>query len=523
MPAIIYARVSTAEQAEKGHSLSEQVALCRKLLATFGVPEHDILEFADDAPGELLDRPELGRVRELLRSKNVSHFVCYDPDRLARNLAHQLLLTEEIERAGARLEFVNFEWKNTPEGRLFYALRGAIAEFEKEKIRQRTSMGRRAKAKTGKLPRFVRMFGYLFNEEEDRLEIDESQADTVRLIFRLAAEGMSNSAIARWLMENGIPAADQSHWYRSAVRRIRLRDTYHTGILNLFTEDSNRRSLNKFRPVKERTRGKPLPREEWIQIRVPAIITEEEFRAAQRVPNQNHLGNVAMLAGVASCGLCGAGMQQSVGAHLASGERMRYYACSGRRNRNDKDYADHGAARCSLPYIRMEKLDEAVWREVKRWLATPRAVGNAIRESRRDSVRAVESERVGIVRLLESIAAEESRLFKAYQKGWMNDSQVETSLAEIRTRRDRLQGRLADLDKELASMSAIPRQIAALQRLKESYGDALDSLTREQQRQIVRTLIDKVIVGVDEIVLHAAIPDELVGGDAKGWVTRAAL
>lgn len=523
MSAILYARVSTTEQAEHGHSLGAQISVCRKRLIDLGVAEADIIEFVDDgAPGEILDRPALRRARELLRTKTVTHFVCYDPDRLARNLSHQLLLTEEIERANCQLDFVNFEWKNTPEGRLFYALRGAISEFEKEKIRQRTSMGRRAKAKAGKLPIYIRTFGYRFDTEEDRLEIDVDQANTVRLIFRKAAEGMSNAAIAKWLMDNGIPGADQPHWYRSAVRRIRLRETYYTGVLHLFREDSNRRSLNKFRPIEERTKGKPLPPEEWVQIAVPKIITDEEFHAAQRKAIRVHHGNASLLAGLAKCGVCGSSIQQAIGAPLVSGDRMKYYACAERRNHTDKDLNHSRSDKCSLPYLRMEKINEAVWVEVKRWLSAPRAVGEALKESRQQSIRAAESERAGIVRLLDSIKAEESRIIKAFQKGWVNESQVATHLEEIKGRRDRLQGRLADLDKELSATLAIPRQVAALQRLKDSYGDTLDDLAEDQRRQIIRTLIDKIAILPTEIVLYAAIPDELIG-DTEGWVVRAAL
>lgn len=75
--------------------------------------------------------------------------VIYDPDRLARNLAHQLIITEEIEKSGAKLLFVSVTFEASHEGNLFYSMRGAISAYEKEKIKERTTRGKKGKARTG--------------------------------------------------------------------------------------------------------------------------------------------------------------------------------------------------------------------------------------------------------------------------------------------------------------------------------------------------------------------------------------
>ena len=86
--------------------------------------------------------------------------ICLDPDRLSRRLLNQLLLTDEFERYGVELRFVNGDYSKTPEGTLFYALRGAISEFEKAKITERMCRGRREKAKQGKILRDFHVYGY---------------------------------------------------------------------------------------------------------------------------------------------------------------------------------------------------------------------------------------------------------------------------------------------------------------------------------------------------------------------------
>ncbi|HWR31820.1 MAG TPA: recombinase family protein, partial [Negativicutes bacterium] len=131
----IYARVSTDDQARAGYSLPDQVAACRQRLLALG--HTDIAEYIDDGySGEFLDRPALSRLRDDLRKKKVEIVMVYDPDRLSRNLINQLLLSDEFEGENCKLLFVTGDYDASPEGRLFFSLRGAVAEFEKAKIRE---------------------------------------------------------------------------------------------------------------------------------------------------------------------------------------------------------------------------------------------------------------------------------------------------------------------------------------------------------------------------------------------------
>src|SRR5215470_14640502 len=103
--AAIYARVSTADQADRGYSLPTQLEACQAMAQQEGyaVPESHI--FVDDYTGTSLNRPQLAQLRDLARQSVQAIFV-YDLDRLARKLAHQLLLTEEFEQAGVALRVV---------------------------------------------------------------------------------------------------------------------------------------------------------------------------------------------------------------------------------------------------------------------------------------------------------------------------------------------------------------------------------------------------------------------------------
>jgi DNA invertase Pin-like site-specific DNA recombinase len=177
--AAIYVRVSTEEQAVHGYSLAEQREACSQRAAELGAVE--ILLFADEgASGATLDRPGLDALREAVRMGTVNTLVLRDPDRLSRRLAHQLYLSEEFEKAGVQLEFLDFEWKTTPEGRLFYAIKGAIAEYEREKIRERVTRGKLQKARQGGIPVNFDVYGYRYDTETGEVSLYDEEAIFLR-------------------------------------------------------------------------------------------------------------------------------------------------------------------------------------------------------------------------------------------------------------------------------------------------------------------------------------------------------
>src|SRR5579863_1718484 len=134
----IYARVSLEDQAEN-YSLDSQLRELRQYASEKKFAVKPDWEFVDQGwSGSDLDRPALTLLRELARTRGIDLVLVLDVDRLSRNLARQLLLTEELELAGIRLEFLNAPSADTTEGRLMRNFKGVMAEYEREKIKERT-------------------------------------------------------------------------------------------------------------------------------------------------------------------------------------------------------------------------------------------------------------------------------------------------------------------------------------------------------------------------------------------------
>lgn len=506
--AIVYARVSTEEQAEHGHSLAAQLESCRQKAAELGATE--TVELVDDGvSGEILDRPALSRAREIIRAGAASAFVCFAPDRLARKLGLQILLTEEIEKAGARLVFVNFEREDNPQNNLFYQIRGAIGEYEKALILERTAAGRKAAAKAGRIPVRCTVFGYV--QRDGRLEVVPEAAGAIRRVFALAGEGKTDPEIARTMMDEGIAAPGGDVWYPQTVRRILDRDAYYTGKLPVLRWDTRGVGLNRFKPKGERVRGRLKPREEWIEVDVPVIVGRDEWAAAHAMNDmrgrRGKTGSPSLLHALCTCGVCGSPV------HFVNGSGSRkYYRCGGRYHRTRR-------TECNLPNLRAERLEGAVWRVVREWLAHPEALATEVAAANRAVAARAQRERQEIARLLAGLATERERVLTAFARGWITEAEVERHLGGIGARRARLERRLAEVERS-APTELDPRHAAAIRAIADSYGRVLDDLAPDDKRRLIAMLVRGVTVLPHQLIVRATIPEPEASAT---WPVRVAF
>src|SRR2546423_1221823 len=87
VPAAIYARVSTTDQADRGYSLPTQIEACQTLAHQEGYTAPESHVFVDDYTGTSLNRPQFTKLRDMVRNGLVQAVIVYDLDRLSRKLA----------------------------------------------------------------------------------------------------------------------------------------------------------------------------------------------------------------------------------------------------------------------------------------------------------------------------------------------------------------------------------------------------------------------------------------------------
>src|SRR5215210_6422323 len=148
--AVLYARVSTDEQARSGYSLAQQL----EALGEYALREgYEVLEEVRDEgwSGAYLERPGLDRVRDLVVADSIGIVLAQDADRITRDPGHRAYLDDEFERLGTRLVALDDWGDGTHEGELLKFLKGWVSKGERLKIVERSRRGKLQKAREGKV------------------------------------------------------------------------------------------------------------------------------------------------------------------------------------------------------------------------------------------------------------------------------------------------------------------------------------------------------------------------------------
>src|SRR5262252_8727133 len=327
--AAIYARVSSDQQKEK-HTIQSQTAALSEYAKAHAYAVPSQWQFQDEGySGATLLRPGLEAVRDLAATGQIAAVLVYSPDRLSRKYAYQVLLAEEFSRAGVELVFLQAPSGATAEDQLLVQFQGMIAEYERAQIAERHRRGKRHRAQQGMVNVLSGApYGYRYVRKTDTsaayYEVIESEADVVRMVFAIyTQQRFSINAIARLLNERGISTrTGKTRWERSTVWGLLRNPAYEGKACFGKTEQSERQRIT--RPLRQRNSSshrnnchRERPRADWIEVPVPALVSEETFALAQEqlTKNKHHSPRrtiePTLLQGMLVCEQCGYGLYRT--------------------------------------------------------------------------------------------------------------------------------------------------------------------------------------------------------------------
>lgn len=481
MRAVIYTRVSTVDQAE-GMSLETQREAGAKRAEALGAEVVGVLE--DTFTGTDLGRPAMDRLREMVERRDVEIVIVYDPDRFSRNLTDLLVVTKEFEKHGVSLEYVNFEWKDTPQGRLFLQVRGAFAEFEHAQILERTSRGKRKVAQLGRPHHFIQPYGYR-HEPGQGIAVDRAAAPVVERIFRMYAdEELGLRDICRRLVADGVAGPRVAAWNISTLH----------GILR------NRTYLGEVHRVGVPEGSQPL--------RVEPLIGEDLFERAQdrmaRLRTGRRRRNVDEWFLLQGLGVCVNGMgrdEHRMGVFVSQRPlqgggtaRYPYYRCVRREPGARYDGTD---VRCAGPSVRADIVDARLWSQVRSLLADPELF-----EERLAATHGADGleKRVREARELEDrLTKTLLRLEEEHLGGDIPSERYLVHKANFNRRLDAARRDRKQLEKNLKVFEARQAASTEVGELARRYAQSLDDLSFETKRAIVAALVDKAVFADGEV------------------------
>ena len=517
--AAIYARVSSEQQRE-AHTIASQTAALIELARTldFEVPKAWIFE-DEGYSGATLERPGLERVRDLAAEGQIQAVLVYSPDRLSRKYAYQILLIEELARHGVETRFLNAPQGATAEDQLLVQLQGMIAEYERAQILERSRRGKRHRARAGEISVLSGApYGYRYIRKSEEAPasyaVIETEAHVVQQVYEsYTVAGWSIGAITRWLNEHGVATRKPgTRWERSMVwamlRNPAYRGTACFGKTRVAPRQRVTRALRARGGMTTRNSANhERPREEWIEIPVPAVIDEPTFARAQELLHENKVRSrrrtiaPSLVQGLVSCRRCGYALSRT--STRSSARLIHYYRCIG------SDAWRHlGGPRCDNRPVRQDLLDQIVWTEVIRLLEDPALIQHEL-DRRLAAARAADPTKQReqtVQRDLVRVGKSIERVLTAYQEDLLSLEQLRERMPSLRQREQALRAErqsIADQTRERTTYLRLAETLSAFLARVRVAADTLDILERQR---LVRLLIKEVLVGDDTIVIRHCIP-----------------
>ena len=431
MNALIYLRVSTDKQAEKGLSIPVQREACLEYANRNG---YEVIgEYKDEGESaRTMDRPALlDMLNYCKKDKTIGAVIVYDVSRLARDRIDYALIKKELERNKIKICSVTEPIDETPEGQLLEGIMSTFAEFRSRQDARKIKTGMLQKVQEGWLP--VRApFGYKNVQEKggldrkDRrwIEIDEKEAHWVQRAFILYGSGKYTlRELADFLNEEGFPTRNGKPLQISSLEGI-LKNKFYIGII------------------------------EWGGItnpngKHPPLIEPTLFDKVQAIFNARNEGanrqrkHWFLLRGLAFCGECGSRITGED--HPKKGKR--YYRCQ--KTKNGK------RVECHQRMIPEKDLDDQ-FTELFKMVQLP----DSFVEKLRNKIRAIfekenaiyEKSRKSLLSQIENIKNRQKILLEKLLDGTIDEELYETTTKEMQTKEKELKNQLSKVECNLSEV-----------------------------------------------------------------------
>ena len=516
MKAVIYARVSGDDSKMATSSIEAQLSDGRKYAAEKGY--NLVGEFAETPDRQTSGAdwlPEIDKVVKLAQSGGYDVLIVHKVDRLARNRFKQMSIENNLEYVGVRVEYVNGQYADTPEGRLLKGMVSEFAEFEREIITERTKRGKYRSAMAGNVSvgGSRAPYGYDGAKVDGRrqLVINDEAAAVVRVIFDLYGnQGCTLYQVKEYLDERGIdkPGKGNNHkGQRKKNNRRGIDPGWSVGTLRVMLSNETYIGRWYYRKTKRVKVGDgkykqiPRPKSEWLLVEVPAIIDDELFNKVQalRERNKRQKGkqrkHFYLLGGMITCGHCGVNVSGVT--KVDKGRCYGYYKCNARHLPKKFGY------RCDLPQFRVDDVDSAVWEWIRSILLNPEELRRALegyRARQADSNSPLESMFEANQAKLDELENEKDRLIKAYSAGVLSLDEIAKQKTDLDKQIATLTGAIASLHAELKEKTFTAEEMETIESLAAQYREEVELADSDPRakRDILQLLSVEVVLSVKD-------------------------
>lgn len=497
--AALYIRVSLQEQARYGFSVEGQLVELKQYCKANKLDIHDVYIDGGASGSKIEGRPELSRLLADADKGEFSLLLIWRISRLSRSLKDLLGIVERLNRNKVMLYSLNEHFDTaTPLGQFVLQMFGAVAELDRSNIGDNVRAAMNQRNKSGIWNAGNSVLGYMWTRDPEtnlgQVEVVHEEAELVNRIFELYTSGLGFKAISNRL--------------NLAGHRTKLGNPFSVQLIRNILNNRNYIGLVRFNKTEHiRTRGAvPVG---WAEGGHVAIVNLELWNHVQNLLAERFTSPVKKvdrpfpLTGLLKCPLCGKSMvPRHSDRKRNDGTRKtnHYYLCG--------TYRSQGPAACRANAIRADKAEQWFFEQLQKLLYSPEtlekivAATNAKQQS--DTLPSLE-EVQQVEKLLKELARQKEDLFRSFESGRMSRDEFASTIGEVKLQIKKAQVSKERLDAVLAASGKAginPDQVrSALFRLRQ----ILESSSEEQQKRLLRLLVDKITLPVDRDVRQATI------------------
>jgi site-specific DNA recombinase len=461
MRAVIYARISKDEQSK--YSIGEQISLCQKFMEEEG---HEVVEvFIDEGfSSKTMKRPALQKMLGQIKDKKFDIICVWNSDRLTRTTLDGLTMVTTMFKP-ADIDFASYTEDidtSTPDGMMMFTIRLSMAQRERERIAERSSMGQAARARAGKRNTSARPYGYDVGEDL-ALTVNEEEAEIVRKIFDWYVGGWGRIKIAGVLNFEKIPANRGGKWPEKIIGDI-LKNITYTGAVHF------------------KLKGDPESKRIIVPNVHEAIITKEQYNLAQFVFGRRRDNDMSqssydfVFSTVVKCALCGRSFHGKMKTFSDTRPHYRYYRCSGKYRPESmctsSDLVEH-----KLIFSRIDTLLSPSYDDTKK-----------VKTDRVD----IEKERKRLEKQIAQSRERRKNYARSMGDGKMDYEEYGELVSEEKNKADKWQQELDDLPQEELTMGQTMKDIRIeLERVKKNWS----SMSNEIRKTSIQHLFKRIVIG----------------------------
>lgn len=456
----LYPRVSGHEQ-EDNYSIPEQIDRMKKYCESRDWMVYKI--YTDSVySGSNMERPGLQDMIKDCEKGKLDMVLVYKLDRLSRSQKDTLFLIEDVfEKNGVGFTSMteNFD-TSTPHGKFIIGILSVFAQLEREKIRERTMIGKDSRAKEGKWHggRWIPI-GY---DYDGLLMPNEYEAMQVREIADLFLKGTPIRTIERIVTEKGY-RHKHGEWEAKTIRRV-LQNPVNVGMIK--------------------------NRDKWYEGIHEPIIDRKTFDAIQKLMEERReqygtaRPHQTLLGGILYCKNCGGRYARQ------DYNGVFYYICYSRSKKMKKMIKDPN---CKNKNYRMDELEAAILNEIKQLVIDPNRI-EEVRENRpvtdaTEKIKAITSE-------IAKIDTQISKMMDLYALGTIDLDVISDKVSILNNTK-------TTLTKELDSLKVpVSESVMTDEEIRTIAGLMKDDLPLEDKRSIVQSLIYYIEIDEEKIIIH---------------------